>query len=430
MYAAAAPKRHRRRKLKFKLSFGSESSGPSNLPSNMKPSPTELFALHTLRQKPNEGERPCDVARNAREAATSKPYVNGELLTIPRTTSSSDSSKPFERKQYEARASDVVKNQTNLIGEEHVIVREKPEPKALTESNVEDVVKQLREFLQENGPSQEEDLLKALSPSKAQQIIEVDSMLTIFLDLPLGFGVLHEHLCSFIYYQHPDDEDNECDCSSLAHGGASTRSCSASTYASGRQYAVARDDESRSARASSPSSTYHWPTADGDDREQEKQRTKNGWTQVRSLPQWESRALQAVQQTYDAEAQTHGWDPARFTELQSKPIKCDAECAELKERLRTLQESHVLEAEQLHVKIEKLRKETPHATTAECGGGNEQPTRHERAEAHWHEWGARPSNPAASTATTASEVSTPRPTPQEEEVEVQAVVRLGKQRSQ
>ncbi|KAH7973545.1 hypothetical protein HPB49_002280 [Dermacentor silvarum] len=330
MYAATAPKRHRRRKLKLKLSFGSASNGPNNLPSNMKPSLPELFALHTLKQKHNEGERRCGVARNAREAATSKPYV--------------------------------------------------------------------KEFLQENGPSQEHDLLKALSPSKAQQIIEVYCTLTGLLDRYPRFLALHEHLCSSIYYQHTDDQAGECDCSPLVHGGACTGSSLASTTASGRQYAVARDDESRSA---------HGPAVNGDDREQEKHRMKNGWIQVPSPPRCESRALQAVLQTCDAEAQTHGLDPARFTELQSKPIKCDAETAELKERLRTLQESHVLEAEQLRVKIEKLRKETPRATTAECGGGNEQPPRHERAEAHWHEWGGRPSNSAASTATTASEVSTP-----------------------
>ncbi|KAH7974913.1 hypothetical protein HPB49_021387 [Dermacentor silvarum] len=285
MSAATAPKRHRRRKLNSNLSFSSASSGPGNFPSNMKPSPTELFALHTLKQKPIDGERRCDVARNARVAATSKPYVKGELLAIPRTTSSLESSKPFERKQYESRAS---------------------------------------------------------------------------------------------------------------------------TNASGRQYGVARDDESRSARASSPSSSYYGaPTVDGNDRKQEKRQMKNGWTQVHSLPRRESRALQAARETCDADAQAHGWDPARFTELQSKPIKCNAETAELKERLRTLQESHVLESEQLRVKIEKFRKGTPQATTVESGGGNEQPPRNERAEAHWHEWGARPSNPAASTATTASEVSTP-----------------------
>ncbi|KAH7974911.1 hypothetical protein HPB49_021385 [Dermacentor silvarum] len=300
------------------MSFSSAISGPGNFPFNMKPSLPVLFALHTLKQKPNEGERRCDVARNAREAAASKPYVN-------------------------------------------VIVREKPESKALTESNVEDTVKQLRKFLQENGPSQEDDVLKALSPSKAQQIIEVYCTLTAFLDWQPRFLVLHEHLCSFIYYQQPDDQDDEWDCSSLVHGGASTGSCSASTNASGRQYAVARDGKSRSVRASSPSSSYHVPIMDGDDIEHEKRRMKNGRTLVHSLHRCESRALQAVLQTYDAEAQTHGWDPARFTELQSKPIKCDAEIAELKEGLITLQESHVLEAEQLRVKIEKLRKETTQA---------------------------------------------------------------------
>ncbi|KAH7937835.1 hypothetical protein HPB49_016583 [Dermacentor silvarum] len=247
---STAPKNHSRRKLKSKRSFGSASSCPSNLPSNMKPSLPELFALHALEQKPNEGERRCDVARNAREAATSKPYLKGELLTTPRTTSSSDSSEPnSDRKQYEVSAFEVVENPTSFIREEQVIVREKPQPKALTGSNVVAIVKQLREFLQENDRSQEDDLLKALSPSKAQQIVA-------FLDRHPGFRVLHEHLYSLIYYQHSDDQDDDCNCSSLVHDEASTGPCLASTNGSGRQYVGARYNESQSARASLPRSNY------------------------------------------------------------------------------------------------------------------------------------------------------------------------------
>ncbi|KAH7936807.1 hypothetical protein HPB49_004955 [Dermacentor silvarum] len=328
---STAPKSHRRRKLKSKRSLGSASSGPSNLPSNMKPSLPELFALHTLKQKPNEGEHRCDVARNAREAATSKPNMKGELLTTPRTTSSSDSSETSGRKQYEAiTPSEVLENQTSLIGEEQAIVRGKPEPKALKESNVVVIVKQLREFLLENSPSQEDDLLKAPSPSKAQQIIEVYCTVNAFLDRHAGFRVLHEHLYSFIYNEHSNDQYDVCDCSSLVHDGASTGSCLASTNDSGRQYAVARDNESRSAHPSSPSSSYYGATMDGDDKE-EKRRMKNGWTQVRSLPRCESRALQTVQKTSEAGAHINGWDPARFTELQSKLNKWDAEIAELNE---------------------------------------------------------------------------------------------------
>ncbi|KAH7937831.1 hypothetical protein HPB49_016579 [Dermacentor silvarum] len=337
-----APKRQRRRKLKSKRSFGSASSGTSNLPSNMKPSLPELFALHALKQKPNEGERPCDVARNAREAATSKPYVKGELLTTPRTTSTSDSREPSDRKQCEASASEIVENQTSFIEEEQVIVCEKPGRKALTESNVEDIVKQLREFLLENSPSQKHDLLKALSPSKA------------FLDWHLGSRVLHEHLYSFIYYQHSNDQDDECDCPSLVHDGASTGSCLTSTIDTGRQYAVARDDESRSARVISPSSSCYGATMECDDKE-EKRRMKNRWTQVPSLPRCESRALQVVQKTCGAEALTHGWDPARFPELQSKLDNFS------RRGLRALQESHAREAQQLRFKIDKLRKVTPQA---------------------------------------------------------------------
>ncbi|KAH7937833.1 hypothetical protein HPB49_016581 [Dermacentor silvarum] len=401
-----APKRHGRRKLKSKRSFGSASSGPSNLPSNMKPSLPELFALHALEQKPNEGERRCDVTRNAREAATSKPYVKGERFKTPRTTSSSESSEPSNRKQYEGSASEVVQNQTSFIEEEEVIVCEKPGPKALTESNVEDIVKQLRELLLENGPFQEDDLLKALSPSKAQQIVEVYGALNAFLHWHPGLRVLREQLYSFIYYQHSDDQHDECDCLSLVRDGACTGSCLASTNGSGRQYAVGRDGESRSARVSSPRSSFYGATVNDDDKT-EKRRVRNGSTQVPSLPRCESRALQVVQDTCDAEALTHGWDPAPFTELQPKLDKCDAEIAELQEGAEN---SPREPCAQRAADLRQDRQAAPGnttSTTTVCGGGNEEPPRHERAEAHWHEWGVRPSHPAASMGTTASEVSTP-----------------------
>ncbi|KAH7981106.1 hypothetical protein HPB49_021626 [Dermacentor silvarum] len=402
MSTVTAPKRRRRRKFKSKLSFGSTSSGPSTLLSNTKASLAELFAFHTL--KPSDGKHQCGVARNAREAATSMPYMKGERLMTPRTTSTSDSRKPSDREQYVASASEDVES---FIGDEQVIVRERPEPKALPESNVVDIVKQLREFLQENGPSEEEDLLKALSLSKAQRIIQVYGTLTAFLDRHPGFRVIHEHLYSFIYYQHPDDQDDEWECSSLVHDGDSTGSCAASTNESGRQYTVDRGDESRSARASSSSSSYYSDDSSYGDDKQEKRQMKNGWTQVPSLPRWESRALQAVPETCNAEAQTHGWDLTRFTEMQSNVKKSDAKIAELNEKAEDSPREPCPRGAGASRQDRRAARENTPSTTAECSGGNEQPPRHEPAEAHWHEWGARPSHPAAATAATASEVSTP-----------------------
>ncbi|KAH7980073.1 hypothetical protein HPB49_012948 [Dermacentor silvarum] len=83
------------------------------------------------------------------------------------------------------------------------------------------------------------------------------------------------------------------------------------------------------ARHSSSSSNTHECAVDGADGEQEERSMKNGWIQVSSPPRFMSRALQAVQETCYAEAQSQGWNTALFIE-DSTLQKRDSEDAEVK----------------------------------------------------------------------------------------------------
>ncbi|KAL1422646.1 hypothetical protein MTO96_021860 [Rhipicephalus appendiculatus] len=102
MSTVAVPKRSSRRKQKSKLSddFGSASSGPSHLQSNGDVIFQRLLAFFTMHQNVNQ---------------------------------------------------------------EEPIVHLKPEQTPLTEFDVVDIVRQLRDILLKNGPSQEDDLLEALT---------------------------------------------------------------------------------------------------------------------------------------------------------------------------------------------------------------------------------------------------------------------------
>ncbi|KAH7960528.1 hypothetical protein HPB49_020945 [Dermacentor silvarum] len=333
MSTVAARKRLSRRKLK--LSSGSSSRASSSLPSNMTANLTELFARLTMQGIPG-------FAGNTTEAAASKHCSKDDILATPETT---NSIKHFDTKECEASGSLVVERETSLTAEDEVIVHEEPERKAPTESDVVGIVNQLREFLHDKDPSQEDDLMEALSPSRAQHILEAYGTLTAFLERRPGFQVVHEDLYSFVYYKQPDDEAAGV-CKSLQDEATARSAC---YNDSGLQHSEACDGGPRRARVSSSSISTYESTIDEEDDEQGETRINDGCSQVPSKPSCMSSTLQAVQDTCDAEAQSQGWDPALFNELESTLRKCDAVAAELKGKLETLRKSHANEVQELRV---------------------------------------------------------------------------------
>ncbi|XP_075539301.1 uncharacterized protein LOC142573986 [Dermacentor variabilis] len=302
------------KEVKPKLSFGSTSGGPSNLTSNMKVNLPEHFALLEMQLKP-------DVPENALKAAASKRCFKGDITAAPGTTlsdkcksRSSHSTEPLNRRKCEASVSNFVLVETSFTGEPVVIVNEEPAPKALAESEVIDRLTQLREALQEKDPSEEDDRLEALSPSQTQLILVVHRILTALLDRRPGPGVVRDVLYSLIYYQEHNDED-ACSCTFLLQDGAAAMSGSLRSNYSRRQHAEGDDGGPRRAGFSSSSSNAYEFVVDGEEEEQKIRRMKDGWNQA-PAPPCLSRALQAVQETCDAETQTQEWELARFAVLE------------------------------------------------------------------------------------------------------------------
>uniref|UniRef100_A0A224YL50 Uncharacterized protein n=1 Tax=Rhipicephalus zambeziensis TaxID=60191 RepID=A0A224YL50_9ACAR len=369
--SAVATKRERRKKLKATLSFGSSSGASANLPSNMQANLPELFAILKMKQQALGDE--ADGSMTGWSAH--KQSLKDELLMFPATThsapysaqSSPDSTAVSDGKEYELNILGDGENGTTSICVEET-VDQMPEPQ-LTEDDTTDIVSQLQAVLLEYGPSQEEDLLKALKPEQARRVLAAYNTLTDFLDGHPGFKRKDEDLLSFIYYVDPDEDDegDDDDCyytsptADLCNG---LSALAVSAKDAGYQFhsPVDSDSGSQSVCTSSSCSTSYQSAMEeeeeDDDGKGRKPGCKDCCTQTPSQPRCQSRGVQAVQQTLDAESQTEEWDPDQVTQLEQLLRKRDTEISELQERLASIQEEHAHEVQELYLKYEMLQNES------------------------------------------------------------------------
>ncbi|KAH7981846.1 hypothetical protein HPB52_001265 [Rhipicephalus sanguineus] len=332
MSTGAIPKRPRRRKIKAKLSFGSSSGGTSGLPCHLKANLTELIALLETPQKGQGDELRPGLMRDAIEEAGTSPAA-----TISDSYETQRSSKPADGHS-KASSSAVVDHQRSYAGDDEAVRMAKPEPRALTELDESDIVRQLREVLQKKGPSQEDDLLGAVSPSQAELVLEVYGTMTAFLDKRPGFNVVHEDLYSFVYYEDPD---GELQSGSSSHTKKENTSGSSGSNSGGRQNAVDWEGVPDRACSTSSSKPAHDSAFLGERHEvqgeEEKQVLKNAGNQVLSSSQ--SGAVQTVRKASDAESQTQRCDVSRIVESMPTPKNQGADVAPPKGKMKTLGQS-------------------------------------------------------------------------------------------
>ncbi|KAH7979588.1 hypothetical protein HPB49_009989 [Dermacentor silvarum] len=258
----------RTRKVKRKLSSGSTSSGSSSSPSHITANLPEDVAALTMQLQPDVPGDAREAAaslqcsndemlaartpqlveqqhslvrrrgsgQGARRPQHEEPLDPGIVTTSLHVTSSAgsagnvlcrdpepgighclvhrglDAAEARLRGRGGQRGLDVeldVEHETNVIADDEVIVNEEQERKAPTESDVENIVCQLRELVHEKDPSQ--DLMEALSPLQAQLILQAYGTLSAFQDRRQEYHVVHENLHSFMYYKEPDNEaDRVC----------------------------------------------------------------------------------------------------------------------------------------------------------------------------------------------------------------------------
>ncbi|KAH7962725.1 hypothetical protein HPB52_017672 [Rhipicephalus sanguineus] len=361
MSTAAAPIRASKRKfvVRAKPSSDSTNSGFGYLPSRVEVNLPELFA------HPEMHTRSDDPAGTTEEAASALGS-NDEIQANPERTPShkfeveltSQSNSPVEESEREDSTRPFVKDATILHAKDDGTVVEKSHSRALTESDVADIEK-VRRVLQVHGPSDQGELLKALSPSQAQDVLQLYGTLTAFIEQLPGFILLREDLYTFVYYEEPDGEEYDCGGSSNLQDEADDVAHSTDSDNGGHQYTVSDDCELQRARSSSSSSSCY-ESAVEEQHEEENNGLKNASCQVSSSPRCHSRGLQAVPHTSDAEAQTEELGTSRIVELQSTPQGGGADVTQAKGRLQNLRHNQVGEVQQLRTE-QLLRR--PQAAT-------------------------------------------------------------------
>ncbi|KAH6920826.1 hypothetical protein HPB50_028185 [Hyalomma asiaticum] len=273
----AIPKRPRRRKGKAKISFGSTSPGNSSLPCHLQASINDITTVLETAPKGEEEEPQSGVAIRATSESRS--------TTGKKCDDSVHSSSPVvEDKKVDTPT--VVDPRSSVVGDHEVVRSHKREPKSLSDTDVMDIVRSMRQLLLEKGPLQENELAKVVSPTHAKLVLEVHESMTAFLSRHPGFVVVHEDLYSFVYYEDPDDEGEDRSTSQTEHEVITGPSSSASTN-SGRQDAAASDGGPHGATTSS-SRPPHQSTTEGEQHE-EKHALKNAGTLEKYPPR--SRAM-------------------------------------------------------------------------------------------------------------------------------------------
>ncbi|KAH7963845.1 hypothetical protein HPB52_023649 [Rhipicephalus sanguineus] len=355
----AALKRAERRKFKAKarLSFGSTSRGPSNLPSRRKADRPGTFTRLEMQQKGEEGVLRCDDSEDRTKGAASNRCSNDEMLpTTEKAVSemhaaelSPHSIKPTDGNEWEDSPKKCSTDASSSNFEGNLITSEEAESDALADSDAADIARLLRKALKKNGPSLEEDLLSALSPSQVQYVIHAYGTLAAFMDHRAEFEQTQEGRYVFVYYEDIDGEECDCSVSSHTHDEPSRARYSSGSSDGGRQHAD--DSEPERERCSSSSSSCYESAVD-EQSEKEKHGLKDASCQVHLCAPCCSRGLQAVQETSDADAQTNELDTSRFVELQSTLQSRDEDATQLKERLENVRQNQVSEVQQLRLKTE------------------------------------------------------------------------------
>ncbi|KAH6924911.1 hypothetical protein HPB50_026416 [Hyalomma asiaticum] len=221
-----------RKKAKAKLSFGSASTRNSSLPSRLQ---ANLTDLNGLLETPDKDQ--SDLTSNAtEEAGPTKVTTIGENCDAEPV----HSNKPLVE-DCEVATSTAVDPQSCMGRDDQAAKIEKREPRGFTETDVLDFVRQMRQVMQKEGPSQEHDLVVAVSPTHAKLMLEMHQPITAFLDTRPGYIVVHEDLYSFVYYKHPDSEVQEGSSSHIKNKAIITCPSSTCSNKGGRQNAAACD---------------------------------------------------------------------------------------------------------------------------------------------------------------------------------------------
>ncbi|KAH6937033.1 hypothetical protein HPB50_025301 [Hyalomma asiaticum] len=273
----AIHKSARKRKATAKLSFGSTSTGNSSLSRHLRGNFAHLIALPTTVQKGEGDESWPDLTINVTKKTG--------LITATTTGENNEAESVHRRKPLakncDAATSKLVLHPSSTEGGDQVITVEKPGPRGLAQTDVLDIVRHVRHLLQHKGPSQEHELVEAVSLLHDELVLQVQGRTTAFLKRRPGFIVVNEDRHCTVYYEDPDGEVQDGSTSRNKHEtitGISSAACNDNQDA-----AVCEVGPHRECAATSSGRPVIESTIQIEHREREEHALKNAGVQVTTL---------------------------------------------------------------------------------------------------------------------------------------------------
>ncbi|KAH6936834.1 hypothetical protein HPB50_023294 [Hyalomma asiaticum] len=359
----AIPNRARKRKVTAKLSFRSTSTGNSSLTYQPRANFTHLIALPPTAQK-GEGDECWPVLTvNATEKTG--------LITATTTGENNEAESVHRRKPLakscDAATSKLVLHPSSTGAYDQVIIVEKPGRRALTESDVPEMVRHVRELLQHQGRSQEHELVEAVCLLPAELVLQIQGRMTAFLNRRPEFVVVNEDCHCFVYDEDVDGEVQDGSTSQIRHETiTSTSSNSCNDHQKAAVCGV------RVHVACSPISSgrpVNEPTIQVEHREREQHVLKNAVIQVTSLRR--SQVVRKAKQRFDAKTKREECHASGITGAEWTKEIYDSDVVQLQKQ-ETLR-SNPYKVHQQLAKVDARLHAIQTRFTAECSGTEEKP---------------------------------------------------------
>ncbi|XP_077528223.1 uncharacterized protein LOC144139852 [Haemaphysalis longicornis] len=375
------PKRGRSKRCKpppLKLSFGSASGGSGILPTTMEASLSELVEqLEIKRQLAQVEDDWCTEDANGSVTRWSAHKYSPKDFETD-SPEDLDYGPGLARQDFELEGPEAVEDGTDSVG---LKVAEEDEEGAtaagdaavLTEADMADIIRRCRAFLEERGPSQEEELCchEVLGPHRPGLVRTSLGSLTAFLAQQPGFTHTREGDLSFLYYMDPQEEEGEGDGDSASAAPPVSPPTAASGLllsddsledgpAEARGVAEERDGL-KSGRDASPcggSSASHTSYLSALDEWEEERRDACTQTEEKEAAeeeetpscrrcQWHS----AQEHTHDGQTQTSCLDTA---ELVEQELRLKEKIRLLEAKIASLEDDHDREIRELRLAFEGL----------------------------------------------------------------------------
>ncbi|KAH6920163.1 hypothetical protein HPB50_028847 [Hyalomma asiaticum] len=185
-------------------------------------------------------------------------------------------------KNCDVATSTLVLHPSSIEGDHRVITVEKRRPRGLTETDVSNIVRHMRQLLQNKGPSQEQELVEAVTSLHADLALQMHGRMRDLRNRCPAFVVINEDRCSSVYCEHLDGDVQDDSTSRMKHEAITGPSSAASID---DQVAAVFDGEPhRECATISSSRPANESITEGEHQEREEHSLKDIDVQVTSLP--------------------------------------------------------------------------------------------------------------------------------------------------